>query len=166
MITNNLCGGLCNQLFQISAGYSLARELNTDYAIDYTKFVPPGQGYSAKKYRNTIFTRILGNDNIFKGLSTFAVEMLEFKNILENCDAKSLVIGDELCSGTETESASSIILAGLKHLDGAGACYIFATHFHEIVNYEEITSKSRLKIKHMAMKYDLELDCLVFSFVI
>ena len=58
MITNNLCGGLCNQLFQISAGYSLARELNTDYAIDYTKFVPPGQGYSAKKYRNTIFTRI------------------------------------------------------------------------------------------------------------
>ena len=58
MITNNLCGGLCNQFFQIAAGYSLARELNTDYAIDYTKFVPPGQGYPVQKYKNTIYTNI------------------------------------------------------------------------------------------------------------
>ena len=28
---------------------------------------------------NKIFTRILGNDNLFKGLSSFQVEMCEFK---------------------------------------------------------------------------------------
>ena len=37
------------------------------------------------KYKpyNYIFTRILGNDNIFKGLSTFAVEMSELRIILK-----------------------------------------------------------------------------------
>ena len=52
-----------------------------------------------------IFTRILGNDNIFKGLSTFAVEMSELRTILKNSDENSLVLGDELCSGTELGSA-------------------------------------------------------------
>ena len=55
-----------------------------------------------------IYTRILGNDNLFKGLSTFAVEMSELRTILESADQKSLVIGDELCSGTESNSAISI----------------------------------------------------------
>ena len=44
----------------------------------------------------SIFTRILGNDNIFKGLSTFAVEMCELRTILNNCDKNSLILGDEL----------------------------------------------------------------------
>ena len=30
---------------------------------------------------NAIYTRILGNDNIFKGLSTFTVEMSEVKYV-------------------------------------------------------------------------------------
>ena len=41
-----------------------------------------------------IFTRILGNDNIFKGLSTFAVEMSELITILRLADDKSLFLGD------------------------------------------------------------------------
>ena len=61
------------------------------------------------------FSRILGNDNIFKGLSTFAVEMSELRVILNNSDEKSLILGDELCSGTEV-SALSIFMAGLEHI--------------------------------------------------
>ena len=32
---------------------------------------------------NSLFTRILGNDNLFKGLSTFATEMSELQSIIE-----------------------------------------------------------------------------------
>ena len=58
-----------------------------------------------------LFTRILGNDNIFKGLSTFAVEMSELNTILRYSTENSIVLGDELCSGTEMGSATSIFCA-------------------------------------------------------
>ena len=57
------------------------------------------------KLYTKLFTRILGNDNIFKGLSTFA-EMSELRTILNQSDENSLVIGDELCSGTESNLLS------------------------------------------------------------
>ena len=58
-----------------------------------------------------IFTRILNNDNIFRSQSSFAVEMQELKSILNRSDDHSLVLGDELCSGTESISALSILLS-------------------------------------------------------
>lgn len=61
---------------------------------------------------HSIYTRILGNDNIFKGLSTFAVEMTELRTILRMADKNSLILGDELCSGTESDSALSIFTCG------------------------------------------------------
>ena len=125
-------------------------------------FYVPSSSFNFFPYKK-IFTRILGNDNIFKGLSTFAVEMLEFKNILDQCCENSLILGDELCSGTETDSATSIIIAGLNHLHKVSSSYIFATHFHEIVNYDEITSKSNLLIKHMSMAYDHSNDTLIYN---
>ena len=57
-------------------------------------FVPCSEfNYMPYKY---IFTRIIGNDNIFKGLSTFAVEMSELRTILRLSDENSLILGDEL----------------------------------------------------------------------
>ena len=110
-----------------------------------------------------IFTRILGNDDLFRGLSTFAVEMLEFKAILKYADKKTLVLGDELCSGTETTSAISIFLAGINSLYTSGSKFIFATHFHEIVEFDEIISKERLSLKHMTVQYNPEEDYLVYE---
>ena len=124
-------------------------------------FVPCG-AFVYRPYR-AIFSRILGNDNLFKGLSTFAVEMSELRVILKLSDENSLILGDELCSGTETESALSIFVAGLMDLHNKRTSYIFATHFHEIVNYEEIRGLTRLVFKHMAVYYDRELDALIYD---
>ena len=115
-------------------------------------------------YRS-IFTRIIGNDNLFKGLSTFAVEMSELRTILRLADENSLVLGDELCSGTENASAISIFVAGIQRLERAKSSFIFATHLHEIVHYEEIRTltENSLKLKHMAVVYDKEKDVLVYD---
>jgi DNA mismatch repair protein MutS len=112
---------------------------------------------------NYIFTRILGNDNIFKGLSTFAVEMSELRTILRLADKNSLVLGDELCSGTENTSAVSIFVAGIQKLYQTKSSFIFATHLHEIINYEEITNLESVVLKHMAVVYDKERDLLVYD---
>jgi DNA mismatch repair protein MutS len=113
-------------------------------------------------YRS-IFTRIIGNDNLFKGLSTFAVEMSELRTILRLADENSLVLGDELCSGTENASAISIFVAGIQRLEKAKSSFIFATHLHEIVHYEEICSLTNIALKHMAVVYDKEKDLLIYD---
>ena len=110
-----------------------------------------------------IFTRILGNDNLFKGLSTFAAEMSELRTILLQANENSLVLGDELCSGTESDSALSIFTAGLEHLHEKKSTFLFATHFHEIVKFDEIKALTRLQMKHMAVKYDVEHSVLIYD---
>lgn len=110
-----------------------------------------------------IFTRILNNDNMFKGLSTFAIEMTEMRTILNMADERSLVLGDELCSGTEYESAISIFVSGLRWLYNKNVNFIFATHLHEIVNYDEILEMKKLKFKHLTVRYDYEKKYLVYD---
>jgi DNA mismatch repair protein MutS len=122
----------------------------------------PSETFIYKPYQ-TIFTRILGNDNLFKGLSTFAVEMTELRTILTMANESSLVLGDELCSGTESDSALSIFTAGLEILHKKESTFLFATHFHEIVHYEEITALDKLKMMHMAVHYNKELNTLVYD---
>lgn len=112
---------------------------------------------------SAVFTRILGNDNIHRGLSTFAVEMLELRTILKMANENSLILGDELCSGTESDSALSIFAAGIERLHAAKSSFIFATHFHEIVDYEEVKALSEVKAKHMTVMYDRETDTLVYD---
>jgi DNA mismatch repair protein MutS len=123
--------------------------------VPATEFV-----YYPYKY---IFTRILGNDNLFRGLSTFAVEMSELRTILRLSNQNSLVLGDELCSGTESISAVSIFVAGVQKLAEVKCSFIFATHLHEIINYDEIISLQNVCMKHMSVVYDKEKDCLIYS---
>ena len=111
----------------------------------------------------TIFTRILGNDNIFKGLSTFAVEMTELRTILQLADKNSLILGDELCSGTESDSALSIFVAGLEILHEKNSTFLFATHFHGIVKYDEILALKRLKMYHMSVIFDKANNKLIYD---
>ena len=110
-----------------------------------------------------IYSRILSNDNLFKGLSTFAVEMSELRTILKMADANSLILGDELASGTENESALSIFAAALIDLNTKNSTYMFATHFHDIAKFDEISNMSKLCLKHLTVYYDRELDALVYD---
>jgi DNA mismatch repair protein MutS len=110
-----------------------------------------------------LFTRIIGNDNIFKGLSTFGVEMSELRVILNKCNKNSLILGDELCSGTEIDSALSIFTAGLETMYNKGSSFIFATHFHQIQYFEEIQKMTKLSLKHLRVKYNHELQKLVYD---
>jgi len=110
-----------------------------------------------------IFTRILGNDNLFKGLSTFAVEMSELRIILKMANENSLILGDELCSGTEHDSAVSIFVSGLESLYTKKTSAIFATHLHEIVHYDEIKAMDKLLINHLTVSYNREEDLLIYD---
>ena len=112
---------------------------------------------------NSLFTRILNTDNIFKGLSTFALEMSELRNILKNADKNSIVLGDELCSGTESVSGLSIFTASLERLHNNEVSSIFATHYHELLKYDEIKNLNKLKINHMSVVFDKKNNKLIYD---
>ena len=142
---------------------SLIRALGVAVIMAQAGFYVPASSFVYRPYR-AIMTRILGNDNLFKGLSTFVVEMSELRVILRMADTHTLVLGDELCSGTEMDSAISIFVAGLQHLYRKGASFIFATHLHEIAGYSEIREMSaRLRLAHMRVFYDKSRDTLVYD---
>ena len=141
---------------------SFIRALGISVIMAQAGLYVPASSYEFYPYKY-IFTRIIGNDNLFKGLSTFAVEMSELRTILRLADPFSLVLGDELCSGTESISAVSIFVAGVQMLHQKGCSFIFATHIHEIVNYDEITSLHNVGCKHMSVIYDKEKDLLIYD---
>lgn len=141
---------------------SLIRALGISVVLAQAGMYVPCSSFVFKPYTK-VFTRILGNDNLFKGLSTFAVEMSELRTILTMCDKDSLVMGDELCSGTESGSARSIFTAGLEWLHDTHTSFVFATHFHEVQDYAEITALGRLVMKHMAVTYDEKNGRLVYD---
>ena len=141
---------------------SLIRALGISVIMAQSGLFVPCSSFKYKPY-TAIFSRILGNDNIFKGLSTFAVEMSELRVIMKMADKNSLVLGDELCSGTEMESALSIFVAGLSKLHRNRSSFIFATHFHEIVDFDEIRQLKNLHSYHMAVTFDREADRLIYD---
>ena len=110
-----------------------------------------------------IFTRILNNDNLFQGQSSFAVEMSEMRSILVRANEKSLVLGDELCSGTEHISAISIVSAGLKWLSNLKCSFIFTSHLHQLMDIPMITELENLSVYHLKILYDEERDLLIYD---
>ena len=66
--------------------------------------------------------------------------MSELRSILELADENSLILGDELCSGTENDSALSIFVAGLEELNSKKCTYLFAMGF-EFLNSSEFFLK-------------------------
>jgi DNA mismatch repair protein MutS len=141
---------------------SIIRALGISVILAQSGMFVPCSSFEFKPYKS-IYSRILGNDNLFKGLSTFAVEMSELRIILKMADEFSLVLGDEVCSGTETESALSIFVASLMRLSHRKSSFLFATHFHEILKYDEIKNMSDLRIAHMSVSYDAEKDSLIYD---
>jgi DNA mismatch repair protein MutS len=108
-----------------------------------------------------LLTRIGMHDDLYSGHSTFMVEMLELRSILMRADARSLVIGDELCAGTESVSALAIVGSGIVQLARRGAAFMFATHLHELTKLRCIKEVVGLRVCHLHVDRDPDTGCLV-----
>ncbi|MDD3286131.1 MAG: DNA mismatch repair protein MutS [Bacteroidales bacterium] len=91
-----------------------------------------------------IFTRVGASDNISLGESTFMVEMNETASILNNLSDRSLVLLDEIGRGTSTYDGVSIAWSIASYIHDHPhfrAKVLFATHYHELIEMEEIYSR-------------------------
>lgn len=113
----------------------------------------PADSFTYWPYKK-IITKIAIQDDLFGAKSTFVNEMLHLKDIIETADAETLVIADELCSGTEYSSALSIVASTVIELSTRKTSFIFATHFHELADLAEIKGLSNVKVFHTAVTID------------
>ena len=103
---------------------------------------------------NKILTRIIGNDNIFKALSSYGVEITELRGILNRVDSRSMVLCDELSKGSETVSGTALVASTIIKLSQSNSTFITASHLHDLAKIDELTSIKNIKFCHLKVDID------------
>jgi len=141
---------------------SLMKSIGLCVILAQAGFFVPAKELKLGLY-DKLFTRIVSGDNLYKGLSTFAIEMMELKNIFNRATKRSLILGDEISQGTETESGLAIVAGAILKLLELNSTFIFATHLHQLKNIEPLQTIDSLIFLHLGVKYDQENDALIYN---
>lgn len=75
--------------------------------------------------------------NLSENLSTFSAHITNVLDILRKVNSDSLVIMDELGSGTDPTEGMGIAIAILEELKKSGALFLVTTHYPEVKQYAE-----------------------------
>ena len=143
----------------------LSKSIGLSIIMAQAGFFVPAKKLKLSIFKS-LFTRISGSDNLLRGLSTFAVEMLELKNILNRANNKSMVIGDEISHGTETISGLSIVASTILTLKEKESSFILATHLHQLDSISEIKEEKEISPIHLSLTYDENKDLLKYNRII
>lgn len=103
---------------------------------------------------HSVFTKIFSIDNIYKGQSTFLYELHELNHILNHSDHNTLILCDELTSGTETYSATGIMASTILACIELNSHFVMTTHLHTLEDFPEIMQNSKLEICHFLVEVD------------
>ena len=165
-IPNDLIIGQKNNLVQIITGPNMSgkstyiRQLALIIILAQIGSFVPAESANISIV-DKIFTRIGASDNLYKGESTFMVEMKEVNNILRHATKDSLIILDEVGRGTSTFDGLSLAWAILEYIiNKIHSKTLFATHYHELIDLEHVFNC--VKNKHIQVIEDNENDEIVF----
>ena len=100
----------------------------------------------------TIVSQVDLTDNLFTGKSSFITEMVGLKKIIECSGSNTLVLADELCRGTEVNSATSIVAATISNLIKTSTKFFFTTHLHALPDIELIKKQKKLSLCHLSVE--------------
>lgn len=90
--------------------------------------------------------------NLSENLSTFSAHITNVLDILQQVNRDSLVIMDELGSGTDPAEGMGIAIAILEELRKSGAIFLVTTHYPEVKQYAQQTEH----IVNARMTFDRE----------
>ncbi len=96
--------------------------------------IPASENSSVFVFDN-VFADIGDEQSIQESLSTFSSHILNIIEILNSSTSNSLVLVDELGSGTDPMQGSSLAISILEHLYNNTTLTIATTHYPEIKNY-------------------------------
>ena len=161
-IIDNHMHGILLYGINSSGKSSLMKTIGLCVVLAQSGFFVPAKSMRFSLF-DSLFTRISGADNIARGLSSFAVEMLELKNIFNRATNRSLILGDEISHSTETMSGLSIVASAILKLAKMECLFMFATHLHQLPEIKEIEALRNIICLHLSVIYDENQDKLVFN---
>ena len=89
--------------------------------------------------RSDFLCDIGDGQNLSENLSTFSAHIANVLEILERVGSDSLVVMDELGSGTDPAEGMGIAIAILEELKKSGAIFLVTTHYPEVKTYAQET---------------------------
>ncbi len=99
----------------------------------------PAQSGSELPFFKSVYADIGDEQSIEQSLSTFSGHITNIIRILKVIDQRSLVIFDELGSGTDPQEGAAIARAILTHLLDTGCTTLVATHYPELKTFAHST---------------------------
>lgn len=113
--------------------------------------IPAAEGTQLPFY-SKIFTDIGDAQSIEQSLSTFTAHMAHLHEILKRADAASLVLLDELGTGTDPKEGAGLAMALLDQLMAQGVRVVATTHLGEVKLYGE----QKAGVVNASMEFDEE----------
>lgn len=110
---------------------TLLRAIGVNIILAQAGMYVAADSFKLRPYHYLI-TRILGGDDLHKGQGTFEVEMRDLSTILKLANYNSLILGDEICHGTEVSSGLAILAATIERLTAARTSFVLSTHLHQV----------------------------------
>jgi len=123
------------------------KSIGLNIAMALSGIFPLGECRTSPK---SLFCAIGDHQSIEHNLSTFSSQVMRLKDIVDHADDTSLILIDEICSGTDPQEGSALASAILDHCIKQEAMFIVTTHQSSLKSY----ALNRKELLNASMEFD------------